>query len=466
MTFDYFHGDQADQFSFIRIPRKLMTDKIFSDLSPLAKMLYAILLDRISLSSKNGWIDEQNRVYIIYQISDIMEDLGLGKKKAMDLLSELEIFGLVEKQRRGRGLPNILYVKSFLAVSEDRSAESESSIRKNTMFARDTKIDTPKSVNDGSKTPDKPAALRSVEISTSGNTEVNVAGINNFAVLGNNEDIIPRQDEAILPRRATVDTSIIDDAAETGAAVDSESYVHRFTISAADDDSRSIGSDVWKSVEFDTSKSVEIELSRSTEMEPSRSTQIDTSRSAEMDTSRSAQTGLLEVPKSTPLINKTNMSKTEKSYTESNHIHPILSSDSDEIRQDSDAMRNPTPMEYRELIEDNIGYHDLLITHPEEIGVIDGIVDLILESLLCTDETMVIASRTYPSSIVKSKFMKLNYCNIEYVLFSLSRNTTKVKNIKKYLLATLFNAPSTMDSYYHAEVRHDMAHQPPQIKVG
>ena len=65
MTFDYFHGDQADQFSFIRIPRKLMTDKLFANLSPLAKMLYALLLDRISLSSKNGWIDEQNRVYII-----------------------------------------------------------------------------------------------------------------------------------------------------------------------------------------------------------------------------------------------------------------------------------------------------------------------------------------------------------------------------------------------------------------
>ena len=125
LIFDYFHGDQADQFSFIRIPRKLMTDKLFADLSPLAKMLYALLLDRISLSSKNGWIDEQNRVYIIYQISDIMEDLGLGKKKAMDLLAELESFGLVEKQRRGRGLPNILYVKSFLAVSEATSAEPE-----------------------------------------------------------------------------------------------------------------------------------------------------------------------------------------------------------------------------------------------------------------------------------------------------------------------------------------------------
>ena len=248
LTFDYFHGDQADQFSFIRIPRKLMTDKIFSDLSPLAKMLYAILLDRISLSSKNGWIDEQNRVYIIYQISDIMEDLGLGKKKSMDLLSELETFGLVEKQRRGRGLPNILYVKSFLSVSENRSAESVSSIRKEAKLSRDTKDGTSKSVDEAYTDPDELAASRSVEMGTSGHTEVNIPGINEFAATRNNDDRIVRTGKAILAGRDTFDTSMIEDAPETEGSVDYNSSEYRFTISVADDFSSSVGSDEWRKV--------------------------------------------------------------------------------------------------------------------------------------------------------------------------------------------------------------------------
>ena len=137
--------------------------------------------------------------------------------------------------------------------------------------------------------------------------------------------------------------------------------------------------------------------------------------------------------------------------------NPISSTVQDKMRQDGDALPYPTSVDYKQLIEENIGYRDFLITHADDIRMIDGIVDLILETVLSADETMLIASRTYPSSIVKSKFLKLNYENIEYVLFSLSRNTTKIKNIKKYLLAALFNAPSTMDSYYQAEVRHDMA---------
>ena len=389
LIFDYFHGDQADQFSFIRIPRKLMTDKLFADLSPLEKMLYALLLDRISLSSKNGWIDEQNRVYIIYQISDIMEDLGLGKKKAMDLLAELESFGLVEKQRRGRGLPNILYVKSFLAVSETTSEESETTERR---VASDS------------------------ETGISDNAEIVLSG----------EDAL-RMIDADAGRFNGVRKVNPFRSAETGT-------------------SGSAGNNPSGGSETCTSGFVETDSSRGAE--------TSTSRSAEIDTSRSAQIELPEVPKRVPLNNKTYMNKTYMSDTTSN---PISSTVQDEMRKDGDAMPYPTSAEYKQLIEENIGYRDLLITHADDIRMIDGIVDLILETVLSADETMLIASRTYPSSIVRSKFLKLNYENIEYVLFSLSRNTTKIKNIKKYLLAALFNAPSTMDSYYQAEVRHDMA---------
>ena len=84
MNFEYYYGTQADQFSFIRIPRILLLDEAFSALSLSAKVLYSVLLDRMGLSMKNKWLDEENKVYIIYQITEIQSDLGFSKKKAMD----------------------------------------------------------------------------------------------------------------------------------------------------------------------------------------------------------------------------------------------------------------------------------------------------------------------------------------------------------------------------------------------
>ncbi|MBQ5674096.1 MAG: replication initiator protein A, partial [Lachnospiraceae bacterium] len=127
MKFDYYYGSQADQFNFIKIPKIILLDKTFSSLSIQAKMLYGVLLDRMGLSMKNGWYDSENKVYIIYQIAEIQEDLGFSKKKAIDYLTELEVFGLVEKKRRGLGLPSILYVKSFLQQKDGAFGQLESS---------------------------------------------------------------------------------------------------------------------------------------------------------------------------------------------------------------------------------------------------------------------------------------------------------------------------------------------------
>ena len=114
MEFNYYYGTEADQFTFIRIPKVMMTDPLFAGLSIQAKVLYGLLLDRMGLSVKNHWLDENNRVFIIYQISEIQEDMGYSKKKSMEFLNELETIGLVEKRKRGFGLPSILYVKNFI----------------------------------------------------------------------------------------------------------------------------------------------------------------------------------------------------------------------------------------------------------------------------------------------------------------------------------------------------------------
>ena len=98
MKFDYYYGSQAEQFSFIRIPRAMLTDEAFTSLSLQAKVLFSVFLDRMSISMRNGWFDEKNRVFIIYQISEIQEDLGFSKRKAMDYLAELEKFRKEEKR--------------------------------------------------------------------------------------------------------------------------------------------------------------------------------------------------------------------------------------------------------------------------------------------------------------------------------------------------------------------------------
>jgi hypothetical protein len=123
LKFDYYYGVEAEQFSFYRVPRLLIKDERFKGLSSDAKLLYGLMLDRMSLSMKNGWLDDENRAYIIYTIENIREDLGCSKEKAVKVLAELDEvkgIGLVEKIRRGLGKPDIIYVKNFVIQDEDR----------------------------------------------------------------------------------------------------------------------------------------------------------------------------------------------------------------------------------------------------------------------------------------------------------------------------------------------------------
>ena len=110
MTFDYFYGSQADQFSFYRIPKVLFTEEQFRAISPEAKILYGLLLDRMSLSQKNGWFDADSRVYIFFTVEEITEAFGCAGQKAVKLLNELESkAGLIERKRQGLGKPNLIY---------------------------------------------------------------------------------------------------------------------------------------------------------------------------------------------------------------------------------------------------------------------------------------------------------------------------------------------------------------------
>ncbi len=372
MEFDYYYGAQADQFNFIRIPKVILTEKAFADLSLQAKVLYAVLLDRMTLSRKNNWFDHKNRVFIIYQIGEIQEDLGFTKRKAMDLLAELEKFGLLEKKRRGHGLPNILYVKSFMAGILDADSTGYTSEISGTA-SRDAKAGT----------------------------------------------FVPGQ--------------------------------------------------MFRGAETSTSPPV-LPLSRSTENITSRSEDFSTLEVQEQALLKVSDSALLEVQESALLKNKTEINQNEMIHIESNQIsagsgNPFRALQEknfqqgetrcDEKRSEDDPLA--IALEYRDLIRENINYDDLLRAHPKEPELVEGIAELILETVLCRTEYILIASNSFPTEIVRSKFLKLDYWHVEYVIRCLKENTTKIRNIKKYLLASLFNAPSTIEGFYRAEVNHDFS---------
>ena len=113
MMLDYFYGQSGELFSYFRIPKALFQDHRFRQLSTDARTLYGILLDRMSLSAKNGWLDEQGRVYIIYTVREVQESLCCAEHKSVKLFRELEDIDLIERKRRGLGRPSLIYVKDF-----------------------------------------------------------------------------------------------------------------------------------------------------------------------------------------------------------------------------------------------------------------------------------------------------------------------------------------------------------------
>ncbi len=453
MRFDYYYGSQADQFSFIRIPRVLIKDPAFASLSVYAKMLYSVLLDRMSLSSKNGWFDEENRVYIVYPVTEAQEDLGIGKKKAMEVIAELVEFGLLEKKRRGQGLPSLLYVKSFMTgIDNSRRGEADSA-----------HSEVPEQKSQSSKQPgDIEQATQSMDLG-----EHDVAKQTPLVVAPGETEV----SGSILQATYTEDPEVPDMTLQKPVLYSSESaqpssvgltYAAETALSA--EESRKAD----YSVQYGLAGS---EVPKRTLQEVPESTLPEVSKPA-----------LLEVPKSAPL-----MSKTDNNYTYRSYLSHLINAGAtkpiekvDGKRRDGNAAVENSPkgergdsapdcsgkdiqmteaqriQAYRALIYDNIHYDDLCRAHRFDRERIDGIVDLILETVLGKDEYVRIASNCYPAEIVRSRFLKLGYEHIEYILDCLDSNTTKVKNIKKYLLAVLFNAPSTMKGYYQAEVNHDM----------
>ena len=121
MEFEYFYGKQSSQHAFYRIPKLLFTDRKFDTLSVEAKLLYGMMIDRMELSQKNGWIDRQGRAYIYFTVDEVKGRFHCANDKAVKLMKELDSdkgIGLIESVRQGLGKPNIIYVKNFVGGSQ------------------------------------------------------------------------------------------------------------------------------------------------------------------------------------------------------------------------------------------------------------------------------------------------------------------------------------------------------------
>ena len=286
MILDYFYGQTGELFSFYRIPKALFQEPRFQSLSTDAKTLYGILLDRMSLSVKNGWLDEQNRVFIIFTIEDVKRTLRCADNKATRLLRELEKFGLIERKRRGQGKPCLVYVKNFSAESSKESVKNR-----------------------------------------------------------DNDD--------------------------------------------------SCGSKIAC-------------------QDPVKSRGI----------------------------------KKKENKTEMNNTNLILS-------DESEKMKN------RELLEEYFSCSlemDLLLRlYPDDEDTIYQIVDLLVDTCATNRKLLHIAGDDKPAEVVRSRFMKLNADHIRFVLKCLAENSSPIRNMKQYLLASLYNAPTTMQLFYQNQTNHDLA---------
>ena len=338
IQFDYFRGMEAEQYSFYRVPKVLFTAECFKSLSCEAKVLYGLMLDRMSLSIKNRWFDEEDRVYIIFTVEEIAELLNCGTQKAVKLMKELDDnqgIGLIEKKRLGLGKPNVIYVKNFI-LREKCSPEQRGKAPENL-----------------------------------GNTQ-NSENHNSRIVKTTNQELPESQ---------------------------------------------------FKNDENHTSRIVEI-------------------TTQEVPNSQSNNTD----------INNTDFNETD--FNEIDSIQSYLSPSAGEARPVGEDVIERMET-YRALIQENIDYECFLDRREKED--VDELIELMVEILMMPDDSVVrIGGADKPVSVVKSRFLKLTYSHIEYVLFSLHRNTSKVANIRAYLLTTLYNSSMTMNHYYQAEVNHDL----------
>lgn len=327
LNLDFYYGRESEQFTFYRLPKALIIDKRFKNISNNAKLLYGLMLDRMSLSKRRGWLDVDNKVFIKYSLNSIEEDLNISKKTAGGLLKELENIGLIDVIKQ-TGIANVIYVKNF--ISEDKSSTPKSPVKE--------------FIQNNYETSEVIEVVKNINQCQNSTSEI-VLQVDNL-----------HQDN--LGNETSVESTI-----ELG--------------------------------EF---------------RHPNK---IETNKKSNY----------------TNLISQSYQQMDEVDMTEA----------------------------YMELIRRNIDY-DIVIANKQwrDRDMYDELYQLICDVVCVPRKSIRIAGEEYPYSLVKSKFLKLNSQHLQYVIGCIEKNTTKIANIKAYLITALYNAQNTMSHYFTAEVNHDM----------
>ena len=395
IQFDYFRGMEAEQYSFYRVPKVLFTAECFKSLSCEAKVLYGLMLDRMSLSIKNRWFDDEDRVYIIFTVDEIAELMNCGTQKAVKLIKELDTsngIGLIEKKRLGLGKPNVIYVKNFMIKEIPNQLMKTDNVQKQEEYFTE---ETVMGENAG----------KIADMKSEGNFQEEIANLQ-------------KQEE---------------ERGKSNISQNSENHHSKIV---------KITNQELSESQFKNSENHNSGMMKTTNQEFPESQ----FNNYENQNSGMMKMEIQEFPKSQSNktdINKTNFSETDIIQSYQIQSGSLVSHDKRDVIEEMKI--------YRELIQERIEYK----YHEQED--VDELVELMVEVMMMPDDSTIrIAGVDKPVALVKNRFMKLNYSHIEYVLFCLHRNTTKVVNIKAYLLTTLYNAPLTISNYYQAEVNHDM----------
>lgn len=385
LKFDYYYGVQSEQFSFYRIPRLLIKDQHFKGLSSDAKLLYGLMLDRMALSMKNHWLDNENRAYIIYSISNVMEDINCSKPTCVKIMKELDSFGLIERKRKGLGKPDIIYVKNFAVLEDSQEQDEESS--------------------DAADTFEENKPVMSNENITSEGKQDELPEVKDFNF--NNE-------------------AYGLEMVETG-----EIFKEKEQISP----NVGVNSGISKKSELPEVKDFNFWNEKTL-------------------TSGGKESLPLEVKNLATNYNNNNYNNQSYNYINQSY-QSNLSSQADQACNDEiDTIGNTDA--YIQQIKKNLDY-DFYMTN--DVAYMDK--DLLKElfviicDVVCTkSETIKISGYVYSCDYVRSKFLRLTSNHVMYVMDCIKNITTKIANIKAYLLVALFNAPSTIDHYYQQEIRH------------
>ena len=400
LNLDYFYGIQADQFEYYRIPKLLITDKRYNGISSDAKILYGVLLDRMSLSLKNKWIDEQNRVFIIYSIKEICKKLECSKDKAMYVMAELDNskgIGLIEKAKRGLGLPDIIYVKNFATL------ENKNIVRPAKKPTIPVKKKQEGNKTDAYKCQVRYGKVRKEEVVESQYQEVEDIPHPEVGNLQPPEvaNLQPPEVANLQPQRWQISDP-------------NNNYINNNNINNSDVNNpfpsfhfqnTGDGRTEWNG----TDSSVPIELV---------------------------------------------MEKRKKINSDSVDLNDAVS---DKARESDVLMMKE---KYVRLLKKQVFYDDLMKMdkYKFEKPTIDGIINMIADiaTTVPPDNTEWINSRPYNHEVVKSHMLKLDYHSLLDALRRIKNNNTNVRKHRPYLLTTVYNAIDQHDFAMDCEVQYDM----------